>query len=296
VGVCGVGAVLHHREHAAAQRFSATDAGLLQKFRKGPGRELDRRFRIHGPVRDQERAGASISEPLTIWVQKNNFFMTFNSSNSLGVGVPGPEDVANRVGVAGNEGRHGSITERLLCLGPLSPAACTQPAPFLASISEFTAISAAEFTPAGNGSIIFMRFSASAGDEGWTMTTSATVLVVDDDPILLTVVTHKLTSCGYRVITAADGAIGLSQARAKKPDIIVLDMMMPTLDGRQVLNALQADSALASVPVIVLTSRRGEHDVIDALQHGDYLAKPFSPDELVARIARLITKPQPARS
>jgi hypothetical protein len=52
-------------------------------------------------VRDQERAGASMSEPLTVWIQKNNFFMTFNSSNSLGVGVPGPEDVANRVGRSG---------------------------------------------------------------------------------------------------------------------------------------------------------------------------------------------------
>ncbi len=124
------------------------------------------------------------------------------------------------------------------------------------------------------------------------MTSRATVLVVDDDPVLLAVVEHKLKGCGYRVVTAADGALGLSQARAEKPDIIVLDMMMPTLDGRQVLNELQADSALASVPVIVLTARRGEQDVIEALQRGDYLAKPFSPDELVARIARLISKPQ----
>ena len=128
------------------------------------------------------------------------------------------------------------------------------------------------------------------------MNSNTTVLVIDDDPVLLAVVTHKLTGCGYRVITAADGAIGLSQARAEKPDIIVLDMMMPTLDGRQVLNELQADSVLASVPVIVLTARRGEHDVIEALQRGDYLAKPFSPDELVARIARLLGRPQLARS
>lgn len=128
------------------------------------------------------------------------------------------------------------------------------------------------------------------------MNSNATVLLIDDDPVLLAVVTHKLTGCGYRVVTAADGAIGLSQARAEKPDIIVLDMMMPTLDGRQVLNELQADSILASVPVIVLTARRGEHDVIEALQRGDYLAKPFSPDELVARIARLLGRPQLARS
>ena len=128
------------------------------------------------------------------------------------------------------------------------------------------------------------------------MSASAMVLVIDDDPVLLAVVRHKLAGCGYRVVTAADGAIGLSQARAEKPDLIVLDMMMPTLDGRQVLNELQADSVLASVPVIVLTARRGEHDVIEALQRGDYLAKPFSPDELVARIARLIARPLPARS
>lgn len=123
------------------------------------------------------------------------------------------------------------------------------------------------------------------------MTISPTVLVIDDDPLLLILLERKLGMKGYRVITASDGTSGLAQARSAKPDLIVLDMMMPVMNGAQVLQAIQADPELSSTPVVMLTARRGESDVVGAIEAGaaDYLSKPFSPDELLARISRLIT-------
>ena len=116
------------------------------------------------------------------------------------------------------------------------------------------------------------------------------VLVIDDDPLILTILEHKLRARGCRVASAADGASGLAQARASPPDLIVLDMMMPIMDGWQVLQDLRTDPRLAAVPVVMLTARRGDSDVVGALDLGaaDYVAKPFSPDELVARITRLL--------
>jgi DNA-binding response OmpR family regulator len=116
------------------------------------------------------------------------------------------------------------------------------------------------------------------------------VLVIDDDPLILTILEHKLRARGCRVATAADGASGLAQARASPPDLIVLDMMMPIMDGWQVLQVLRTDVPLAAVPVVMLTARRGDSDVVGALDLGaaDYVPKPFSPDELVARVTRLL--------
>lgn len=117
-----------------------------------------------------------------------------------------------------------------------------------------------------------------------------TVLIVDDDPLLVELVTHKLRARGYRVESAADGRSGLARARATKPDLIVLDHMMPLLDGLEVLRELRDDAALSRVPVVMLTARRGENNVIDALSLGaaDFVGKPFSPDELAVRVARLL--------
>jgi DNA-binding response OmpR family regulator len=114
---------------------------------------------------------------------------------------------------------------------------------------------------------------------------SANVLVDDDDPLVVAILEHKLSAKGYRVTTASDGFAGLGCARASRPDLIVLDMMMPVLDGRQVLQELRSDDTLAAVPVVMLTARRGEGDVVGA---ADYIAKPFSPDDLVARVSRLL--------
>lgn len=116
------------------------------------------------------------------------------------------------------------------------------------------------------------------------------ILVIDDDLLVVSIVERKLRARGYVVETASDGRAGLYRARALRPDLIVLDMMMPVMDGRTVLSELQADASLAKIPVIMLTSRRVESDLLDTLKLGasDFVTKPFSPDELVARVARLL--------
>lgn len=124
------------------------------------------------------------------------------------------------------------------------------------------------------------------------MTQDAKILLIDDDTLLLALLERKLTARGYAVITENDGSQGLERARAENPDLIVLDMMMPIMDGRQVLRALQADATLSAIPVIMLTARREESDIVGAIERGaaDYQLKPFSPEELIARIGRFLTR------
>lgn len=111
----------------------------------------------------------------------------------------------------------------------------------------------------------------------------ATILVVDDEPALIEVVTAYLEPEGYRVVTAADGPSGLKAARRFKPDLIVLDIMLPGMDGLEVLAQLRRES---DVYVILLTAKSEETDKLVGLAVGadDYLTKPFSPRELSARI------------
>lgn len=127
--------------------------------------------------------------------------------------------------------------------------------------------------------------------------TAPVVLIVDDDPLLVSLVQHKLESRGYTVITATDGAAGLEHARTVKPDIIVLDIMMPVLDGRSTLLRLREDPQFSQTPVVMLSARGREEDIVDLLQLGasDYLVKPFSPEELAARIGRLVPGAEGAR-
>jgi two-component system alkaline phosphatase synthesis response regulator PhoP len=109
------------------------------------------------------------------------------------------------------------------------------------------------------------------------------ILVVDDEPSILELVTAYLRKDGYEVYTAEDGPSGLKAARALKPDLIVLDVMLPGLDGIELLQRLRRES---EVYVVMLTSKSEETDKIVGLSVGadDYLTKPFSPRELVARI------------
>jgi DNA-binding response OmpR family regulator len=109
------------------------------------------------------------------------------------------------------------------------------------------------------------------------------VLVVDDEVRILNFLVSKLRSSGYDVLTAGNGVEGLEQAKAQEPDLIVLDVLMPKMDGLAMLKELRSFSA---VPVIVLTAKGADTDRIRGLQLGadDYLPKPFNPDELVARI------------
>lgn len=121
----------------------------------------------------------------------------------------------------------------------------------------------------------------------------SSILLVDDDPLLRTLVEHKLRLRGFQVMSAESGEEGLKQASAQRPDLIVLDAMLPELDGFEVLQRLKEDAATQAIPVIMLTARKQETDIVSALSKGarDYLVKPFSPDELVARIRNLLPAP-----
>lgn len=116
------------------------------------------------------------------------------------------------------------------------------------------------------------------------------VLVADDDPLLRSLVEFKLKSRGYRVLNAADGHEALQLASQERPDLIVLDAMMPGPDGFEVLRRLKEELGFEAVPVVMLTARKRESDIVGALQLGaaDYMVKPFIPEELAMRIARLL--------
>jgi DNA-binding response OmpR family regulator len=112
------------------------------------------------------------------------------------------------------------------------------------------------------------------------------ILVVDDEVHILKIIDYKLRTAGYTVITAADGVEGVEKARAERPDLILLDVMMPRMDGFQTLEALKQDSATKAIPVFMLTVRGKEMDRLRGLQMGvaGYITKPFSPNALLARI------------
>lgn len=116
------------------------------------------------------------------------------------------------------------------------------------------------------------------------------VLVADDDPDILALVAFRLERAGYRVVTAADGEQALARARADRPALCVLDVMMPILTGYEVTRALREDEATRSIPVVLLTARVQEADVTRGFEAGadDYIKKPFSPHELHARVQAIL--------
>ena len=120
------------------------------------------------------------------------------------------------------------------------------------------------------------------------------ILVCDDDPLLLDLVQFKLTARGYDSSAARDGGEAMAALAEQIPDAVVLDAMMPVLDGYEVLRRIRENPSFADIPVIMLTARRQEQDVLSALQLGanDYMVKPFSPEELVARLGRLLEAAQ----
>ncbi|MER9240894.1 response regulator [Mesorhizobium sp. M0633] len=122
--------------------------------------------------------------------------------------------------------------------------------------------------------------------------TKARVLICDDDPLLLELIEFRLRAKGYEVIKAVDGAEALAKAEQDRPDIIVLDAMMPKADGIEVLARIKGDPALSETLVVMLTARKAEKDIVSALEKGadDYLVKPFIPEELLARLARLLAR------
>jgi len=115
------------------------------------------------------------------------------------------------------------------------------------------------------------------------------ILLVDDDTTLVETLAFNLRNVGYRVVTAASGGAALEQAQAEQPDLVVLDLMLPELDGLSVCRNLRQSS---DVPILMLTARTGELDKIVGLESGadDYLTKPFSLGELQARIRALLRR------
>jgi DNA-binding response OmpR family regulator len=122
------------------------------------------------------------------------------------------------------------------------------------------------------------------------MAANKRILVCDDDPLLVDLLDYRLTSRGYDVVVARDGGEAMARLQESAPDAIVLDAMMPVADGYEVLRRIREDEALAAIPVIMLTARKQERDIIHALELGasDYIVKPFIPEELVARLGRLL--------
>jgi len=118
------------------------------------------------------------------------------------------------------------------------------------------------------------------------------ILVVDDEERIINFLRSKLKASGYEVLTASNGLEGLEQAQAQEPDLIVLDVLMPKMDGLEMLKELRSFSV---VPVIILTAKGADADRIKGLQLGadDYLPKPFNPDELVARIEAVRRRLEP---
>lgn len=121
-----------------------------------------------------------------------------------------------------------------------------------------------------------------------------TVLIADDERGIRDRLAGTLANAGYGVIQAEDGGTALAKACNERPDVILLDVMMPVMDGFEVLRRLKAGASERDIPVIMLTALKREQDVVGGLQLGaaDYLAKPFIPDELVQRIRRLLTTAQ----
>ena len=118
---------------------------------------------------------------------------------------------------------------------------------------------------------------------------SRTILVVDDEPRIVELARDYLEHAGFRVITASDGRAALDTARRERPDLVVLDLGLPGLDGLDVTRELRKDGA---IPIVMVTARDDELDKLLGLELGadDYLTKPFSPRELVARVKAVLRR------
>jgi len=116
------------------------------------------------------------------------------------------------------------------------------------------------------------------------------ILVVDDEPDAIELIKFNLKAAGYEVITAADGEEALKKARSMLPDLVILDLMLPEVDGLEVCKILRRDQRVSATPILMLTAKAAEIDRVLGLELGadDYVTKPFSPRELVLRVKRLL--------
>ena len=116
------------------------------------------------------------------------------------------------------------------------------------------------------------------------------ILVVDDEEDVLELVRYNLDRSGYQTETASSGEEALSKARKSLPDLIILDLMLPGIDGLEVCKKLKSDGKTEQIPVIMLTAKGDESDIVTGLELGaeDYVTKPFSPKILIARVRRIL--------
>jgi two-component system phosphate regulon response regulator PhoB len=120
------------------------------------------------------------------------------------------------------------------------------------------------------------------------------IVVVEDEPDILEVIEYNLTREGFRVVPARDGADGLKKVRQELPDLVVLDLMLPGMDGLEVCRRLRGDDVTRALPVVMVTAKGEEADIVVGLGMGadDYLVKPFSPRELLARVRAVLRRSQ----
>ena len=120
----------------------------------------------------------------------------------------------------------------------------------------------------------------------------ARILVADDDVDIRELVEFKLSTMGHDVVAVGDGAAAIDACMEQKPDLAVLDMMMPGVSGLDAIRAIRAEPGLADLPVILLTARAQETDVETGFDSGadDYITKPFSPRELASRVQALLSR------
>src|SRR6266545_191811 len=125
---------------------------------------------------------------------------------------------------------------------------------------------------------------------------SSRVLIVEDEPDIRELVVHHLKREGYQVSAAASGEEALRQVQAAPPDLVLLDLMMPAMDGLEVCRRLRQDPATAMLPIVMLTAKGDEVDRVLGLEIGadDYVVKPFSPKELLARVRAVLRRSGPA--
>jgi two-component system alkaline phosphatase synthesis response regulator PhoP len=122
-----------------------------------------------------------------------------------------------------------------------------------------------------------------------------TILVIEDEKNIAELVKYNLEQDGYRVLAAHRGDTGLKAAREKKPDLVILDLMLPELDGLEICKTLRQNPDTTAIPIIMLTARTEEADRVLGLELGadDYMTKPFSPRELLARVKAVLRRGRP---
>lgn len=124
------------------------------------------------------------------------------------------------------------------------------------------------------------------------------ILVVEDEESIASIIRYNLKREGYLIFTSADGADAVNAAKMHKPDLILLDWMLPTISGIEVCRIIRSTPEISNVPIIMISARGEEMDKVMGLEKGadDYIAKPFSPPELIARIRAILRRMRPAFS